>query len=824
MKRWLTARAVKFSLVAGLLLAVAVPGALLSESADAGTAPPAKIPVDPATCTAIPVTGFGAAAGPLANGSGCRKFTVTEFGSHLIRAADANNGTLPTAVYSGGALICVINWCSLATGTYDVVVDAGADEPYSAPFRTTVTNLGGAGCKTVDAQGFSAVRLGTFTSPGQVDCLALPAPPGRYQVTLPPGDPATRPMVRLVQGQDTMICADVTSTSGCVVDVPVALRLIVVSQDPRPTGEYRLAVQRTSTANECAAMPTGTPGKPGQVTFPLSDDAFISCHTVSEGVLTLDRLGGDGTADLVVYDRAGLPICDSAPAAAYQVYGCKVAKGQTAVVRSAGGSGTFRLSQVGPLGANCRAVTSTAFGGPATAGATTGGGDVQCYRTADHSWIDAHGAVPAIRYLLDGKLYKCAALPCLVPGTEVLVTSEQPASYQLDTWAVGSVRSTPTDCAVVTDSAAYGFGPVGGTLSPGDRAWCVAVPVGVIDEYRLKITASGAKPASYVIRRDGAIVACEDLCWTESLPAGSHVLFAFVGDGGAFQVEGECLTLLCDHQHWNAGGSESPKIPVIAGTRTTVTIGGVALHQQDNLWVSRDGAKVAPIVIKSVDGSRTRYTAEIDATALTAGVYDLSATNTVNPSQVFTTPGRVVVSATSIVATRKPAIVGTAAVGAVVRVNPGAWSPAPRSYTYRWAANGAPISGATGSSYTIPASLRGKRLTVSVTAASADSVSAPVSSAALTVGYGVAPKATRKPKITGTAKVAKTVKASVGSWSPRATAYRYEWRVNGKLVATTAALKLKKTWATKKLTLTVIAKRTGHHDGRAVSVTVKIKK
>ena len=87
-----------------------------------------------------------------------------------------------------------------------------------------------------------------------------------------------------------------------------------------------------------------------------------------------------------------------------------------------------------------------------------------------------------------------------------------------------------------------------------------------------------------------------------------------------------------------------------------------------------------------------------------------------------------------------------------------------------------------------------------------------------------APKATKSPRITGTVKVGRTVKVSVGTWSPRPDAYRYEWRVNGKLVGTGSSLKIKKSWAGKKLTVTVIARKAGFYDGRKTSSSVKIKR
>jgi hypothetical protein len=178
-------------------------------------------------------------------------------------------------------------------------------------------------------------------------------------------------------------------------------------------------------------------------------------------------------------------------------------------------------------------------------------------------------------------------------------------------------------------------------------------------------------------------------------------------------------------------------------------------------------------------------------------------------------------------ATAAPKITGTVAVGSPVKVAPGAWTPAATSYKYRWFANGVAVRGATGASLTIPASLLGKRLTARVTALRAGYSSGVASSAASrAVVKGKAPKATKKPKITGTAKVGRKVRAAVGTWSPKADSYRYEWRVNGKVIrgATGATLKLTSAMRNKKITVTVIARKNGYADGRTTSAAVKVRK
>jgi subtilisin family serine protease len=60
-----------------------------------------------------------------------------------------------------------------------------------------------------------------------------------------------------------------------------------------------------------------------------------------------------------------------------------------------------------------------------------------------------------------------------------------------------------------------------------------------------------------------------------------------------------------------------------------------------------------------------------------------------------------------------PTITGTTRVGSSLRASVGRWSPTP-SFSYRWYADGLPISGATSSTYTLTGAEYGKKITVSV--------------------------------------------------------------------------------------------------------------
>ena len=61
-----------------------------------------------------------------------------------------------------------------------------------------------------------------------------------------------------------------------------------------------------------------------------------------------------------------------------------------------------------------------------------------------------------------------------------------------------------------------------------------------------------------------------------------------------------------------------------------------------------------------------------------------------------------------------PTIIGTVKVGSKLTATAGSWGPSPVTLKYQWKANGANISGATATTYTLPATMYGKRISVTV--------------------------------------------------------------------------------------------------------------
>jgi subtilisin family serine protease len=142
------------------------------------------------------------------------------------------------------------------------------------------------------------------------------------------------------------------------------------------------------------------------------------------------------------------------------------------------------------------------------------------------------------------------------------------------------------------------------------------------------------------------------------------------------------------------------------------------------------------------------------------------------------------------VGTKAPSVSGSTEVGSTLTVDPGTWNiPADQlSFGYQWTANGAPIAGATNSTFTVPSSLLGASIAVTVTAK--NSLDGSTTTATATAGTVVAAGSstlvnTAPPTISGTFKPSHTVNATTGTWNVPAgdLSFTYQWTSNGKPIA-----------------------------------------
>jgi hypothetical protein len=173
---------------------------------------------------------------------------------------------------------------------------------------------------------------------------------------------------------------------------------------------------------------------------------------------------------------------------------------------------------------------------------------------------------------------------------------------------------------------------------------------------------------------------------------------------------------------------------------------------------------------------------------------------------------------------KKPTISGAHQVGAAEKCTEGTLDFGVTA-SYAWLVGGKKAG--SGASFTVPASDYRKSLSCSVTVHDGSGpASAAQTSKAVTVSLGKALRATKKPKLSGAAKVGKTEKVTRGTWSPGATSYTYQWYLGGKKIAhaTKSSYKLVKRDEKKSVTCRVTAKRTGYASGTAASNAVKVKK
>ncbi|WP_285689199.1 hypothetical protein [Actinoplanes sp. NBRC 103695] len=267
---------------------------------------------------------------------------------------------------------------------------------------------------------------------------------------------------------------------------------------------------------------------------------------------------------------------------------------------------------------------------------------------------------------------------------------------------------------------------------------------------------------------------------------------------------------------------------VTTGEKRTLTIYGWYLHPRDVIEVTPAGRAPIPATITSVHSTGDHAVVEVDFAGVPAGRASVTLKPYGGTVWDTLTDAITVAPLPALTVTKAPTVSGSSVrVGYTVSATAGTWSPAATSVKYQWRANGAAVSGATGSTLKIPASLAGKRLSVTVTASrTGNTATSATSASTVAVAFGSPLRATKAPKITGTAKVGRTLTVSAGTWTPSAMVHRYEWRLNGKIIkgATGRSLKLGSSLNGKRVSVTVIARSNGYLDGRATSGSVTVRR
>jgi surface antigen len=126
------------------------------------------------------------------------------------------------------------------------------------------------------------------------------------------------------------------------------------------------------------------------------------------------------------------------------------------------------------------------------------------------------------------------------------------------------------------------------------------------------------------------------------------------------------------------------------------------------------------------------------------------------------------------VSSTQPAIVGAPTVGAPVTASTGTWNPAPSSFQYQWLLDGAPLTGATAKTYTPTPVTAYRSLTVQVSGVRTGSPTVRAVSPAAVVAPGIL-TASRRPVVSGTAKIGQRLTATSGTWSRSDVSLAYQW-------------------------------------------------
>ncbi|WP_327117552.1 hypothetical protein OG206_18865 [Streptomyces sp. NBC_01341] len=794
---------------------------------------------DPAGCARVPLNAYGSAPTTVSPSSGCKVFSAPAAGRYDVYAVGSGVRSVLGVYDRDGKTVCT-TWsgCTLpAAGDYTVFTD----KPTLIIDRSST-----AGCVRVEL----GLYNGVFEAGGEVDCLSLPLPEGAAMAALKPsGGPAPRPDLTVVDADGVQRC-DASALSGgtCALTGGAPFRLLVSSDDEDTvTGAYTLALHRTDAASGCPVLPAGdfTATSPA-ARLSTGNGVFSHCLTIPAGAHSanenLQLEAGPGTASpaqVSVLDDHGKQVC-SVYSTLSSWTTCAMAPGVTHTVlftgRDTAADYTLTRRDVTATAQGCSETRAAEVGGPSTGGLLGAPGALVCRKvtTADVKDVlhldvrDALGTANVVAYGADGVALCNKNAACAVTGStsyQVLLTVrtglKAAPAYRFDALRIATA-SGPADECVKVPNISYGYGPVTGTLDESHSAVCAALPTAYNDHFDMKISDTTGATATAVPALYGASRA--NNCY-RSIPDGykcsvsepygaqdtSSILVLSLPETASqtsYKAEAVCSAIRCGTETVTVG-AVTPTTGA-TGTKVTLQVSGTALHADDIVRIYMSGRTVKATTT-SVSADRRTLTAELDLTGVAVGTWSLSV---VTHNAWEYGKGSFTVTEAPLLNRTPPVISGTAKIGGTLAAGTGTWSVNPVSYAYQWYADGKAVAGATGQGYTLPASLLGRKVTVTVTAGAADGAAVASTSAAVTVAQGTAPKATTAPKVTGSAKVGSKLTVSPGVWSPAATSYAYQWKAEGKAIAgaTAAAYTVPPSLLGKKLTVTVTARRTGHAD------------
>ncbi|MEV7699585.1 hypothetical protein AB0O62_23975 [Streptomyces sp. NPDC086779] len=805
---------------------------------------------DPVGCARVPLNAYDSAPTAVSPATGCKTFHAPAAGRYDAYGVRDSRTTLAVYDREGRTVCTTWSGCALpAAGDYTVLTD----DPTLIIDRSST-----AGCVPAEP----GLYTSAFTAAGEIDCLSLPFPTGaRTAVLKPLSGSSPRADVTAVDADGVQRC-DGSDLSGgsCELTGKAPFRLLVsTDSESAPTGTYTFALHRTDTAGGCPAVPAGDFSADSPTArLSTGGGVFSHClsipaddHSAQENVQLQAAPGTTSTAQFSVLDAAGKQVCSIYSSLSTWTT-CALAPGVAHTVlvtgRDTAAEYTLTRRDVTSTAKGCAANPAARVGGPSTGGAMGAPGALVCRQvtTADardtlHLDVrDALGTANVVAYGADGEALCNRNQACAVTGStryQVLVTVraglKAAPSYRFDALRVATASGPADECVKVPD-VSYGYGPVTGTLDEQHSAVCAALPTAYNDRFGMEISdttgaTTTAVPALYDASRDNGCmryIPSGYECYV-SEPYGSDDTSSILvlslpetASQTSYSAEAVCKSIRCGTEKVTVG-TVTPATGATGG-KVTLQVTGTALHEDDIVRIYRSG-KTVEATTTSVSADRRTLTAVLDLTGVAVDTWSLSVV-THNAWQYD--KGSFTVTAAPLANLTVPAISGTAKVGATLTAGTGTWSGGPSSYTYQWNADGKPVTGATASSYVLPASLLGRKVSVTVDARRSGTPDVTGTSAAVVVAEGAAPKATTAPKVTGTVKVGSRLTAGPGVWSPAATSYTYQWKADGKAVtgATASAYTVPASLLGKKISVTVTARRTGHTAGIATTAAVTVAK
>ncbi|WP_374313244.1 carboxypeptidase regulatory-like domain-containing protein [Microbacterium sp.] len=171
----------------------------------------------------------------------------------------------------------------------------------------------------------------------------------------------------------------------------------------------------------------------------------------------------------------------------------------------------------------------------------------------------------------------------------------------------------------------------------------------------------------------------------------------------------------------------------------------------------------------------------------------------------YSTVTKISAATARVATTATPTISGIRAVGATLTAKTGAWTTG-TAFSYQWYADGAPITGATSSTYVLASAREHDRITLKVIGRK--------SGFGTVARFSVATAQVMRagtPSISGSARVTGTLTAATGTWTTSAI-LTYQWYANGSAIsgATSKSLKLTTAHAGKTITVKVTGRLTGY--------------